>query len=140
MEPSVQASPISKKALWTGRTISGILVLFMLFNCSIALVKPAYARAGFTHLGYPDSVALGVALAMVACTVIYAIRRTSILGAILLTGYLGGATASHLRIGEPFYSPVIMGVLFWLGPFLREERLRALIPLRRQGAERAGAS
>ena len=131
MEPSTQTSPASNKALWTGRIISGLVVLFMLFNCSIVLVKPAFARAGFMHLGYPDSVALGVAVVMFACTVIYAIPQTSILGAVLLTGYLGGATASHLRIGEPFYLPVVVGVLVWLGIFLREERLRALVPLRR---------
>jgi hypothetical protein len=130
MQSATQDSAVANKALWTGRIISGILVLFMLFNCSISLFKPAFARAGFAHLGYPESLATGVAIAMFVCTVLYAIPSTSILGAILLTGYLGGATASHLRIGEPFYFPVIVGVLVWLGLFLREERLRALVPLR----------
>lgn len=130
MAPSVQASPVSKNALWTRRIISGIVVLFMLFNCALGLMKPEMVREGFVHLGYPDRVAPGLAILMFLCTVIYAIPQTSILGAILLTGYLGGATASHLRIGEPFYFPVIVGVLVWLGIFLREERLRALIPFR----------
>jgi hypothetical protein len=131
MPSATQDSTVSNKALWTGRILSGILVLFMLFGCSISLFKPAFARAGFTHLGYPENLATGVAIAMFVCTVLYAIPSTSTLGAILLTGYLGGATASHLRIGEPFYFPVIVGVLAWLGLFLREERLRALVPLRR---------
>lgn len=124
------------KPLWTGRIISGIAVLFMLFNCSIALVKPAFARAGFTHLGYPERVAPGVAILMFVCVVIYATPQTSILGATLLTAYLGGATASHLRIGEPFYLPIVVGVLVWIGIYLREGRLPALVPLRRQPAQR----
>jgi len=131
MQSTTEASPVSNKVLWTGRIISALVVLFMLFNCAIGLLKPDFARAGFAHLGYPDRVAPGVAILMFVCTVIYAIPQTSILGAILLTGYLGGATASHLRIGEPFYFPVVVGVLVWLGIFLREERLRALVPLRR---------
>lgn len=131
MRSATEASPVSKKLLWTGRIISGIVVLFMLFNCSIALVKPAFARVGFTHLGYPERVAPGVAMLMFVCTMIYAIPQTSILGVILLTGYLGGATASHLRIGEPFYLPIVVGVLVWIGICLREQRLRALVPLRR---------
>ena len=130
MSSATQASPVSNKSLWAGRIISGLIVLFMLFNGAVALVKPAFARAGFAHLGYPESLALGVGILMLACTLIYAIPRTSVLGAILLTGYLGGATASHLRISEPFYFPIIVGVLVWLGVFLREERLRALVPLR----------
>jgi hypothetical protein len=130
MKSNSQASSASTKMVWAGRILSGLLVLFMLFNSAVGLLKPAFAKAGFTHLGYPESVAPGVAIAMLACTLIYAIPQTSILGAILLTGYLGGATASHLRVGEPFYFPVIIGALFWLGIYLREERLRALVPLR----------
>jgi len=101
MELSTPTSPVSKKALWTGRIISGLLVLFMLFNSAIGFMRPEFARAGFAHLGYPERVAPGVAILMFVCTVIYAIPQTSILGAILLTGYFGGATASHVRIGEP---------------------------------------
>ena len=130
MQSATEASPISKKAVWTGRIISGVVVLFMLFNCALGLMKPDFVRAGFAHLGYPDRLASGVAILMFLCTVIYAIPQTSILGVILLTGYLGGATASHLRIGEPFYLPIVVGVLVWLGVYLREERLRSLVPLR----------
>jgi DoxX-like protein len=131
MESTTQVSSASTKLVWAGRILSGLLVLFMLFNSAVGLLKPDFAKAGFAHLGYPDRLAPGVTIAMLACTLIYAIPQTSILGAILLTGYLGGATASHLRVGEPFYLPVIIGVLFWLGIYLREDRLRALVPLRR---------
>jgi hypothetical protein len=131
MQSTAEVSPVSNKTVWTGRIISGLVVLFMLFNCVLGLMKPEMVRAGFAHLGYPESVGPGVAISMFVCTVLYAIPQTSVLGAILLTGYLGGATASHVRIGEPFYLPVIVGALVWLGIFLREERLRALVPLRR---------
>ena len=131
MESGRRVSSGSNKMVWTGRILSGLLVLFMIFSSAIGLLKPAFAKAGFARLGYPESVASGVAIAMLACTLLYAIPQTSLLGAILITGYLGGATASHLRVGEPFYLPVIIGVLFWLGIYLREERLRALVPLRK---------
>ena len=72
-----------------------------------------------------------IGVVLLICTVVYAIPTTSVLGAILLTGYLGGATATHVRVGQPFWFPVMMGVLVWAGLFLREERLRTLIPLRR---------
>jgi hypothetical protein len=84
----------------------------------------------FARLGYPESVVLGIGILELACTVVYLIPRISILGAILLTGYLGGATATHVRIGDlSFVAPVIVGALVWLGLFLRNERLRELIPL-----------
>jgi DoxX-like family len=124
-------APTSKGMLWTGRIISGLVAAFMLFNGVIGVMRPAFAREGFAHLGYPDSAGLGVGIALLACAVLHAIPRTSILGAILLTAYLGGATASHVRIGEPFYFPVIVCVLAWIGIYLREGRLRALVPLRR---------
>ena len=120
----------SKKMMWTGRVINGLIALFMLLNGVIGVMRPPFARAGSAHLGYPDSAGLGVAIALLACAVIYAIPRTSVLGAILMTGYLGGATASHVRIGEPFYFPVIVCVLAWIGIYLREGRLRAIVPLR----------
>jgi fucose permease len=85
---------------------------------------------GFAHLGYPMSVALGLGILEIACTLLYVIPRTSVLGAILLTGYLGGATATHLRVGDPYFMPVLLGVLVWAGLYLRDARLRALLPLR----------
>jgi xanthine/uracil permease len=93
------------------------------------LVKPAALVEEFTRLEWPD-VALGLGIVEIACAVIYAIPRTAVLGAILVTGYLGGAIATHVRIHDNFIPPVVMGVLAWLGLYLRDARLRALLPLR----------
>lgn len=128
-----QAGAVSKKMLWAGWIVSAIPALMLFFSASGKLMKPEAVIKGFEHLGYPESLALGLAIVEIGCTVIYLIPSTAVLGAILLTGYLGGATASHVRIGEPFIFPVAFGVLVWLGLFLREPRLRALIPLRRSG-------
>jgi len=134
MQSVIQTAPASKKMLWTGRIISAVVVLFLLFDSVIKFIKPAPVIEASAHLGLPDSLAVVLGIVLLACTAIYAIPRTSILGAILLTGYLGGAVATHLRIGDPLFSqalfPVYMGVLLWGGLFLREDRLRALIPLR----------
>ena len=125
-----RTAPVSKKMLWTGRVLSALPVLMLLFSAGMKLAKPAPVLEGFVHLGYPASLALALGILELACTVLYVIPRTSVLGAILLTGYLGGATATHLRIGEPFYGPVLLGVLVWAGLYLRDPRLRALLPLR----------
>ncbi|MEW6682443.1 MAG: DoxX family protein [Nitrospirota bacterium] len=110
--------------------MTALPVLLLLFSGVMKLLKPAPVVEGFAHLGYPASVALGIGIAELACVVLYVIPRTAVLGAILLTGYLGGATASHVRVGEPFVMAIVMGVLVWGGLYLRDERLRALIPLR----------
>jgi len=134
MPRDTQTAPVSKKMLWTGRIISILVVLFMLFTGTLKLIKPAGVVEGFAHFGYPERLILIIGIVEIACTVIYAIPRTSILGAILLTGYLGGAVASQLRVGLPLFSnvlaPVYIGVLIWGGLFLRDRRLRALIPVR----------
>lgn len=127
----MQTVGVSKTMLWTGWGMSALPVLLMLFSAIMKLMKPAPVAEGFVHLGYPESLALGIGIAELACVALYLIPRTSVLGAILLTGYLGGATASHLRIGEPFVMAVLLGVLIWGGLYLRDERVRALIPLRR---------
>jgi len=131
MESDSQAVPTSKRILWAGRIISALPVLLLLFSAVIKLVKPPEVVEGFTRLGYAESLALGIGILELVCTIVYMIPRTSILGAILLTGYLGGATATHVRIGEPFFAPIILGGLVWGGLFLRDEQLRELIPLRR---------
>jgi hypothetical protein len=130
MPAVTQAAPVSKKRLWAGRITSALPVLLLLFSGVIKLLKPAPVVAEFARLGYPESLTLGIGILEIVCTIVYVIPRTSVFGAILLTGYLGGATATHVRIGDPFYFPVIFGVLVWLGLFLRDERLRALLPLR----------
>lgn len=131
MESDHQAAPVSKTMLWAGRIVSVLPALMLLFSGAMKLAKPAPVVDGFAHFGYDESLAVGLGLLEIACTVIYVIPQSAVLGAILLTGYLGGATATHLRIGEPFIAPVVLGVLVWLGLFLRDERLRALLPLRR---------
>ena len=119
-----------KKLLWTSYILSAVPALLLLFSGVMKLVKPPSVMEGFAHLGYDQSVALGIGIVELLCTILYLIPRTSVLGAILLTGFLGGATASHLRIGEPFYAAVLLGMLVWGGLFLRDERVRVLIPLR----------
>jgi hypothetical protein len=124
------------KTLWAGRIISGFVVLFLLVDAGFKLIRPlpASAVAAFGKLGYPVEFAAGLGLLLLSCVALYLIPRTSILGAILLTGYLGGAVASHVRVGDPWFShalfPVYVGLLVWGGLYLREARLRALIPFR----------
>ena len=101
----------SKKMRWVAYLMSALPVLMLLFSGILKLIRPASVIEGFAHLGYDVSVALGLGLVELLSTVLYVIPRTSVLGAILLTGYLGGATATHLRIGEPFYMAVLLGVI-----------------------------
>jgi len=125
--------PVSPTMLWTGRISSGLPALFLLVDGVMKLVKPAVVVEGTVRLGYPETVILPLGIVLIACTVVYLIPRTAVLGAILLTGYLGGAVATHVRVGEglfPVSFPILLGVLLWGGLYLRDDRLRALIPLR----------
>jgi len=128
------AIAVSKKGLWAGRILSGLVVLFLIPDGIIKFIKPAPVVDTFARLGLPLSTSVTLGILLLVCTVLYAIPRTSVLGAILLTGYLGGAVATHLRVGDPLFGhilfPTYLGILLWLGLYLREERLRALIPLR----------
>ena len=130
-----QSAPLSKGRLWTGRIMSALPTLFLFVDGVGKLVKPAPVVQGTLQLGYPESVLVGLGIVLLSCTVLYVIPRTAILGAILLTGYLGGAIATHVRVGSPLFShilfPVYLAVLLWGGLYLRDERLRALIPFRR---------
>lgn len=130
MSPENQSVPVSKKMLWAGRIMSALPVLLLLMGACMGLAQPAFVLEGLTKMGYPPSVGIPLALVELVCTIVYLIPRTSVLGAILLTGYLGGAVATHVRVEEPFILPIIVGVLLWGGLFLREPRLRALIPLK----------
>ena len=123
-------APPSKKAVWTGWILSILPVLLLAVSAAMKLAHPPQLDEGFAHLQLPVSFAFGLGVLEVACTVIYLIPRTAVLGAILLTGYLGGAILTHLRVGDPFYTHIILGVVIWGGLYLREPRLRALIPLR----------
>ncbi|HEV7796831.1 MAG TPA: DoxX family protein [Pyrinomonadaceae bacterium] len=133
MQSEIQTVPVSKKKHWTGRIISALPILFLLVDGVMKLVKPRIVVETTVQMGYPASVILPLGIVLLISTVLYLIPRTAILGAILLTGYLGGAVATHVRIGAgwfPVLFPVIIGVLLWLGLYLRDERLRALVPLR----------
>ena len=127
--------PMSEKSrLWAGWIISALPVLFLLFGSVIKLMEIGPVKESFAQLGYPVTLARGIGILELVCIVVYLIPRTSILGAILMTGYLGGAIATHVRVGDPLFShvlfPVYVALLIWGGLFLREDRLRALIPLR----------
>jgi hypothetical protein len=134
MQPGAQAPAVSKAQLWTGRILSGLVVLFLLFDAVVKIIKIRPVVEGFAKLGYPEGVAVPIGVVLLVCVVLYAIPRTSVLGAILLTGYLGGAVATHVRAGDPLFShvlaPTYVGLLIWLGLYLREARLRALVPLK----------
>lgn len=136
MQSATQTAPVSQKTLWTGRVFSGLAVLFLLFDAVFKLVRPTPAAVvdAFTKVGYPPDLAVNLGLLLLACVVVYVIPRTAVLGAILLTGYLGGAVATHVRVGDPLFShilfPVYMGLFIWGGLYFREERVRTLIPLR----------
>ena len=131
MPSAAQTAPVSKKKLWAGRIISALPALLLLFSGVAKLMKPVPIVQGFAHFGYPETLIFGIGILEIACTIVYLIPRASVLGAILLTGYLGGATATNVRVGDPlFFVPAVLGVLVWAGLFLREDRLRALLPLR----------
>ncbi len=119
----------------TGWGITGLMTLFLLFDSVAKLALENHVVEATTKIGYPVDVIRPLGIICLVCTILYAIPRTSILGAILLTGYLGGAVASEVRIDDPFFSSVLFGVYFgilvWGGLYLRDERLRSLIPLRR---------
>ena len=120
---------ISNGTLWAGRIIGGLPALFLLVDGAAKLVKPKPVVEATVGLGYPESVIIPIGVVLIICTILYLIPKTSVLGAILLTGYLGGAVATHVRTGESLFSivfPVIFGVLLWLGLYLRDTRLRAL--------------
>jgi hypothetical protein len=124
--------PISKTTLWTSRIMSAVPVLLTLFGSVMKLIKAASVVEGFTSHGLAESFVLPIGILELFCVVVYLIPQTSVLGAILMTGLLGGATITNLRAGDPtFPIPVVLGMMVWGGLFLRDVRLRALIPLRR---------
>jgi hypothetical protein len=131
MQTEPEAAAGSKKVLWVGWIMSALPAALLIMSGTMKLTQSEQVVEGFTHLGYDPNLAVGLGIVEVACTVIYLIPQTAVLGAILLTGYLGGATATHLRIGEPnFVAPVIVGMVLCGGLYLRDPRVRALLPLR----------
>lgn len=127
----------SKTQLWAARILTGLSVSFLLFDAIIKVIKLAPAVQGTLELGYPASSVITIGVLELVCVVIYLIPQTSLLGAILLTGYLGGAVASQMRIETPLFShvlfPTYVAALIWGGLYLRDARLRILVPIRAHG-------
>ena len=126
----VNPNPVSKKAKIIGWILTLLPVPLFLFSAFGKFAKPQAVVEGFAHLGWPERYALGLGILELACVIVYLIPPTAVIGAILLTGYMGGAMATHVRIGEPVFMHVLIGIVIWLGLFFRDARLRALIPLR----------
>jgi hypothetical protein len=134
MQSSTQFATESKGMLWTGRILSGLMALLFISDGVGHVMKPAPVVEAFARLGYPLSASVGIGVLALICTAIYVTPKTSVLGAILLTGYLGGAVSTHVRAGSSLFEtvfPVILGALVWTGIFVRDAQLRMLIPLRR---------
>ena len=124
----------SGKIVWVGRVISVLLSLLFAMSAFMKLKGGAEVMQGMAHLGLPESLIMPLAILEISCVVIYLIPATSVLGAILLTGYIGGAICTHWRVGDPFFIQIALGIFVWLGLYLRENRLKALIPLRTRQA------
>jgi hypothetical protein len=131
--PVVMPTPVrsSKAMVVIGWVLSVLPMLLFIFSAAMKFIGGPDLEKGMEHLGWPMSRALTLGVLELACVIVYLIPQTAVLGAILLTGYLGGAMATHLRIGESVVTHIIIGVVIWLGIFLRERRLWALIPFRR---------
>ena len=129
---TIQPARPSKGARWAGWIISAIIILWMgVLGTVFALTNRAMVEESMATYGYPTSIVIPLQVVAVASVILYAIPHTAMLGAILLTGYLGGAVATHVRVGEPWFFPAVVGVLVWLGLYLRDLRVRALVPLRK---------
>lgn len=135
MQSNASPAPISKSQLWTGRVLSTLGVLFLIFDAVLKLIKPAMVVEATVKLGYPESIITPLGIVLLSCVALYCIPVTRVFGAILLTGYLGGAVATHTRVGDPLFShilfPTYVASLLWLGLYLRDPALRAFVPLRK---------
>ena len=118
------------KLVWTGRVISVLVSLVFLMSAAMKLKGGPELAQGMGHLGLPDSMVTPLAILELSCVVIYLIPQTAVLGAILLAGYMGGAICTHWRVGDPFMLHIVIGILIWLGIYLREPRLKAVLPVR----------
>lgn len=131
MQPNVQTGVIPARVIWAGRITSAIPVLLILLGATMKLMKLPPVLEGFARSGYSENLVFPIGLIELTCTIVYLIPRTSVLGAILVTALLGGATATNLRVSDPTsVVTVILGVMVWGGLYLRDRRLRSLIPLR----------
>src|SRR5262245_14948670 len=133
MPLTTQPADVSKGRLWAGWIMSALPALFLLVDGAMKLVQPEVVVRTTVELGYAETVILALGVVLLSCTILYLIPRTGVLGGVLLTGYLGGAVATHVRAGHgPFevLFPVVFGALLWGGLVLRDARLRSLLPLR----------
>ena len=122
----------SRARVWTGRVLSALAVVGLLFSAFMKFQRPPEVVDFFVNkFGYPAGSLLTIGILEAACAIVYAIPQTAVLGAVLVTGYLGGAVATHVRVADPFISPIVLGVVAWVGLYLREPRLWSLLPLRR---------
>ncbi len=131
----VQPVSFSRARIWTGRVLSGLCVLFLVFDGVTKAIREPHVVQAMAQGGYPPDVVTPLGLTLLVCTLLYAIPRTSLLGAVLVTAWLGGAVDSMVRMnapGHPFLFPVVFGVLVWLGLYLRDERLRSVVPWSRR--------
>ncbi len=128
--PAAPAKRRSKAMTIAGWVLGVIPCLLLIFSGVMKLRSTPEVVEGFTHLGWPARLSLPLGILEIGCTLVYLLPRTAVLGAVLLTGYMGGAIATHVRIDEPFYTQTAVGVVLWLGLFLRDARLRAILPLR----------
>ena len=129
-----ESPTISRRQLWTGRVLSGIVGAFFLFDGGMKLAKPLPVVQATLQLGYPESTILGIGIVLLACTILYLIPRSAIFGAILLTGYLGGAVATHVRVSASWFNilfPVFFGGIVWAGLYLRDSQLRTALSSQR---------
>jgi len=132
----METKQISKSRLWAGRIMSILVILFLVFDATIKFLKPAaVVQTTVNELGYAEHHILLMGFLVLIPTLLYAIPQTSILGAVLLTGYFGGAIATHVRVDNPLFShtlfPVYFGILMWGGIWLRDERLTAIFPVKK---------
>jgi hypothetical protein len=134
---AVTAKAVDKK-IWTARILGTLVILFLLVDGIGKVMRFGPYVEGTARVGYPDSTVVPIGIVLLACTILYAIPRTAVLGAILLTGYLGGATATHVRMGQPFFFPIVFGVIVWACLYLRDKRVRSLLPLTRPAGPEAG--
>jgi DoxX-like family len=133
MSSTAVSATTSKGMLWTGRVISALVVLFMLSDCITKIIKLPLVIEASAKMGFSVNLVVGIGWTLLACVILYVIPQTSILGAILLAAYLGGAVATNVYIHNPAANScmaIVIGVLAWLGVYFRESRLRALVPFK----------
>lgn len=129
MEAVFKFTPVSRASRWLSYVVSAVPCFFLSFSAVMKLVKPPGLEEGFASVGWPVALATPLGILELACVVVYLVPRTTILGAILITAYMGGAVATHVRIADAFVMQVCLGILVWLGIWLRDLRLRDLLPV-----------